>query len=137
MRRKLDFVTNSSTTSFIGWGVEIENSNIFKNELFLKRCFENYKTSKYYDVSINYEKFIEDKKNLRYNISDNFYSTILNFSFGCYGSDYIMIAASPVNMQDNQTLGDFKKEIISELASYGIIVKENELAFIEEAWRDG
>ena len=134
MKVKLDFVTNSSTTSFIGWGVCLEEGDIFKNEKLLTKCFENYKKSENADPGLSFKKFKEDYIQFPPEILEYIRSEILEHSCGPDG-DECMIAGSPTRIKDDQTLGDYKKQIISELAEYGIIVET--LTYIEEAWRDG
>ena len=59
---------------------------------------------------------------------------ILKFSSGPCGDSYFIIGPSG-SMKDDQTLKEFKEQIIKELSEFGI--KVDKLEFIEECWRDG
>lgn len=54
MKRKLDFITNSSSVSYVGWGVYLSEEDI-KTDIFLKKCFENYKSRSYANQSMTFE----------------------------------------------------------------------------------
>ena len=132
MKRKLDFITNSSSVSYVGWGVYLSKEDI-ENDKFLKKCFENYKTRSYANQSMTFEEFKSEPKEATYYLSkdDN---EILKFSAGPCGDSYFIIGPSG-SMKDDQTLKEFKEQIIKELSEFGI--KVDKLEFIEECWRDG
>jgi len=132
MKRKLDFITNSSSVSYVGWGVYLSKEDI-ENDKFLKKCFENYKTRSYANQSMTFEEFKSEPKEATYYLSkdDN---EILKFSSGPCGDSYFIIGPSG-SMKDDQTLKEFKEQIIKELSELGI--KVDKLEYIEECWRDG
>ena len=131
MKRKLDFVTNSSSVSYVGWGVYISEEDI-KTDIFLKKCFENYKTKSYANQSMTFEEFKSDPIEATYYISNDTQG-ILKFSSGP-DCDYFILG-QPNSMKDEQTLKEFKEQIIRELSELGI--KVDKLEYIEECWRDG
>lgn len=132
MKRKLDFVTNSSSVSYVGWGVYLSKKDI-ENDKFLKKCFENYKSRSYANQSTTFEEFKSDPEEATYYISNND-NGILNFSSEPYGDNYFILG-QPNSMKDEQTLKEFKDQIIKELSELGI--KVDKLEYIEECWRDG
>lgn len=132
MKRKLDFVTNSSSVSYVGWGVYLSKEDI-ENDKFLKKCFENYKSRSYANQSTTFEEFKSDPEEATYYISNND-NGILNFSSEPYGDNYFILG-QPNSMKDEQTLKEFKDQIIKELSELGI--KVDKLEYIEECWRDG
>jgi len=131
MKRKLDFITNSSSVSYVGWGVYLSKEDI-ENDKFLKKCFENYKTRSYANQSMTFEEFKSEPKEATYYLSkdDN---EILKFSSGPCGDSYFIIGPSG-SMKDEQTLKEFKDQIIKELSELGI--KVDKLEYIEECWRE-
>lgn len=137
MKVKFDFVTNSSTTSFVVWGIQCyDKDKIFKNEKLIELAFDVYdKENNEEGLTLSeFKEKIEDSS--IYELIDLIEDKIkpLDYSTGPEGYEF-WIGGSPESMRDDQTLGEYKKEIIEKLNKLGFEVER--LDFICEAWRDG
>jgi len=130
---KSDFITNSSSTSFIVWGITID-----ENELKEKHG-ENIFASKHVILGPDIVNKTRDEffnENFYYGFQELAEKQGLQVSRMEYESE-IMIGVSPFDMEENQTLKQFKEEIIKCFHKIGINIKSNDLHTIEECWRDG
>lgn len=128
MKIKRDFITNSSSTSFCCWGIEIEDYEFRENEKFLKKLYDNYvKVCKKLVIRIaySYEEFKELKT---WEIMENLGSMILNYD---EDGEYVRIGGKCSNMDDKETLGEYKEKICRELNSYGFDVDVKDIFYIE------
>lgn len=125
MKIKTDFVTNSSTTSFVVIGTHFNIKDI--PEDYMKNAAE----------ALNV-KSMEDLEGDTYELLEFFTkNSDLEFSYGEAGWDYgePMVGISYSSMDDNETLLQFKERVqLQVLEKFGIPCKPYH---IEEAWRDG
>lgn len=108
---KSDFVTNSSSSSFVVMGVQIEQDKINKDN----------------DPDDMYD-FLDTVTSGR----------DLSFSFGPWGawdSDYIMLGICYTNMGEDETLRQFKERVKQEIKD-ALGLEVDSVGHIEECWMD-
>lgn len=133
MKVKSDFITNSSSTSFIVWGIIIDEDEL--KEKYGEKIFASKHVILGPDI-VNKAKDDFFNEDFYY----NFYKLAEEQGLKVNQMDYepeIMIGVSPFKMKEDQTLKQFKEEIIKCFHKIGINIESNELYTIEECWRDG
>ncbi len=127
MKIKTDFITNSSSTSFVGWGITLDFNDFLDKKEVIKKAFDVYKSE--HNGRGTIEKFEEDP----YDILDYLPTNII-IDWKVW-DDVIYIGGKVSDLKDDETPKEFKSKILNELNNLGFNVKEIE--FIEESWYDG
>ena len=60
----------------------------------------------------------------------------LDFGYG-YDGDYVAIGRGPSHMKENETLKEFKEQILADLREGGVSVEYEDLGWHEDAYHDG
>lgn len=154
MKRKTDFVTNSSSSSFVAWGIEIDldtlldshGIDIYKIILFnddKRRAEKAAQNGAFMTIKSNmsdeevkerFERWREEG-DTTWDVISALESIGLEASSMYYDSD-IMVGVSPFNIGDDQTKRQFKEEICQKFKKFGYNIKPEQLTQIEEAWMD-
>jgi len=135
---KNDFVTNSSSVSFLLWGVSLYGEEVTENIKLMKSLYDLLKSNEYYQKKygdLSFEDFsgwnFDKVQNISYHLLDGYNDIV--FTWGQNHDDFI-IGKSMKNMSDNETFAQFKKDAEEALKSLGI---DKTASMIERSWYDG
>jgi len=132
MKRKIDFVTNSSSTSFIGWGTIISDEikdlpAMFQTIMYDKYCKSESGSWKNNDLTFDdyliYSDWVDDLDGI-----------LREYNIQCQitGYDGVVIGLHPKDLDENKTLKETKDEIKRILENLGL--KISNIEFIEKTW---
>lgn len=122
MKLRRGFVSNSSTTSFCIYGICIDDYDMLQKAADIAKIKCDTKSDDFdsYEIGEIGEQ-IADKHGLEYHSGPE--------------GEGMYFGKSLSNMKDDETYGEFKKNIAAELLK--IFGEKMDCGVIEEAWRDG
>lgn len=125
MKIRYDFVSNSSSSSFVLWGISYDTDELAE-KLRAAGFVPKESGGEERSAAADIDAFLEDNK-ISYD----------EYVFG-YDDNYIAFGLSPEEMKDNETLKEFKTRVIDRLKSYGLPIEgSGDVEFIKGVNADG
>lgn len=125
MKIRYDFVSNSSSSSFVLWGISYDTDELAE-KLRAAGLVPEESGGEERSATAYINVFLDDKK-IPYD----------EYVFG-YDNNYIAFGLSPAEMKDNETLKEFKTRVIDRLKSYGLPIEgSDDVKFIKGVNADG
>ena len=124
MKTRTDFVSNSSSSSFVLLGTTMGLDKFFKIAKTAGWKRENTEDDE--DEDYESEDDVWDIKDWIEDKTDGFIEVECG---GGYDIDEVLVGSNPSNMKDSETLKDFKQKIVDVLDKLGIKAKLSNLKF--------
>ncbi len=133
---KSDFVTNSSSTSFVAIGITIEEDELKQYEQMMYAAYKKYHEEKGWTIH-PIEEMTDDGS--PYELVDPWVSSVGLQSDNPYHDDVVHIGLEPHgHMKDDETLFAFKQRVRDMLKKlFQVDVLEKEVHWIHECRMDG
>jgi len=145
MKMRLDYVTNSSSSSFVCFGVSKEEIEL-ENEAYINLFNEyvsNNKGEEYFEFTDEELEKMTDEEKIEFVNDDSEIDTDSLFendiiSVGGYDRDEVGIEPCVfIDKFPDEKIGDIKKIVARELnKQFGTSFKENDIDYFESGWRD-
>jgi len=136
MKTKLSFVTNSSTSCFVAFGIQTDTWDFIEEhgdkifEYYKQWCLDNDR------IPDPKDQFLKNDNFGLYEFIHEWVKTVGLEAAIIPTNGAIMIGKSPFKMRENQTLMEFKYQVVRDLMKLGFDISINKLQQIEEAWED-
>jgi hypothetical protein len=134
MRIKDDFVTNSSTTSFIVWGVSTDLGEIKKIKKLTDKLYDNYVNNETGEI-LTREEFLETVE--QWDLYDSIQEILAKHNLESVMAPYddvLYIGIDPFSIGNDETGLEFRMRVKNALDELDI---PGDPGRIEESWQDG